>query len=260
MPRSTAERADRPTISRRAAAGLMILVLLAGWAAAASRLPPMVLPSPLDTLQAVVSLIVDGELVAQLALTLARAVAGAGVAVVAGVVFGVLAAVVPWVDGALTPVRLLLTGLPPVVTVVVAMLWLGPGGGVAVVAVLATMLPALLVAGREAARAVDPDLSEMARSFEVPTYWRLRHVVLPAAVPPVLAAIATSLSGALRLALMSELLAAPDGIGAAVATARTYLDTPTVFAWAVVTVGFAWLIDALVLGPLRRRTLHWAGR
>lgn len=246
----------RAGAGRRVAAAATVVLLLVAWTVAAGRVPPIVLPSPLDTLRALGELLASGELLRELAATLGRATAGAAVAVAGGVAAGVAAAHLPWLDGALTPVRVLLTGLPPVVTVVIAMIWLGPGGLIAVIAVVATMFPALVVAGREAARAVDPELVEMSRSFGVPTRWRVRHVVLPAAAPPVLAAVATGLSGALRLALMSELLAATDGIGAAVATSRAYLDTPTVFAWAAVAVCFAWAVDAAVLGPVRRRVLE----
>lgn len=144
------------------------------------------------------------------------------------------------------------------VTVVIAMIWLGPSGTVAVLAVAAAMFPHVLVTSREATRTVDRDLLEMSRLFQVPLRSRLRHVVLPAVAPPVLAAVAVTLFNALRLAMMAELLAAPNGSGASVAAARTYLDTPTVFAWAIVAVAFALVVDWLVLGPVRRRAINWA--
>jgi ABC-type nitrate/sulfonate/bicarbonate transport system permease component len=97
-------------------------------------------------------------------------------------------------------------------------------------------------------------LLEMSALFRVSMRWRLRHVVLPAVAPPVLASVAVTLSQALRLAMMAELLAAPDGAGAGVAAARSYLDTPTVLAWALIAV-FALVVDGLVLGPVRRRAL-----
>jgi ABC-type nitrate/sulfonate/bicarbonate transport system permease component len=91
--------------------------------------------------------------------------------------------------------------------------------------------------------------------FRVSMRWRLRHVVLPAVAPPVLASVAVTLSQALRSAMMAELLAAPDGAGAGVAAARSYLDSPTVLAWALIAVAFALVVDGLVLGAVRRRAL-----
>ena len=213
----------------------------------------------METVHAIVELGVTGELVHQLALTCGRALAGSAMAALLGVSLGVAAAHSPFLDGLLTPIRLVLAGVPPAVTVVVAMVRLGPGGTVTVVAVVATMLPALMVAGREAALVVDADLTEMARSFAVGTWWRLRHVVLPSATSPVLAAIASTASGALRLALMSEMPSASDGVGAAVNIARGYVDTTEVFAWAAVAIAFAILVDLLMFGPLRRRTLGSSG-
>ena len=82
--------------------------------------------------------------------------------------------------------------------------------------------------------------------------------MLPATAPPVLAALTATLSNALRLVMMEELLAAPDGSGAGIATPRTYLDTPTVFAWAVVAVAFALTVDVVLFGPVRRRAIGWS--
>ena len=107
-------------------------------------------------------------------------------------------------------------------------------------------------------RGVDRDLLEVGTVFGVPLRWRLRHLVLPATAPPVLAALTATLSNALRLVMMAELLAAPDGSGAGIATARTYLDTPTVFAWAVVAVAFALTVDVVLFGPVRRRAIGWS--
>lgn len=245
--------------TRRGAALVGVTVLVGAWFGVAAGLPPVVLPTPAETGSALVELAVGGELTEQLGRTLWRTAVGSAIGIGLGLVLGVAAGVSAAVDGLLQPLRIFLVGLPPVVTVVLAMIWLGPGGAVVVLAVVAAMFPHVLIASREATRVVDRDLLEMSRSFRVPAFWRLRHVVLPAVAPPVLAAIAVTLSNALRLAMMAELLAAPDGSGAGLATARTYLDTPTVFAWAAVAVTFALVVDWFVLGPVRRRAVAWSG-
>lgn len=255
---SDAPDQGHPRAARRGAALLSLVLLLGAWAWAAHGLPAIVLPTPSRTGQALVELARSGELVEQLGRTLWRTVLGSALGIGLGIALGVAAGLSVVVDGLLQPLRVLLAGLPPVVTVVIAMIWLGPSGIIAVLAVVAAMFPHVLVTSREATRTVDRDLLEMSRLFRVPLRWRLRHVVLPAMAPPVLAAVAVTLSNALRLAMMAELLAAPDGSGASVAAARTYLDTPTVFAWAIVAVAFALVVDWLVLGPVRRRAIAWA--
>lgn len=256
--------AERPTPGKhgfpvRLAAGLCGAGSLLGiWAWASMGLPDIVLPSPLRTFAAIIDLASSGELVEQLARTLARTLLGSALAVALGIGFGVLCGLSTIADEFVRPARILLTGLPPVVMIVIAMIWLGPSGPVVVLTVATAMGPQIMLATREAVRVVDRDLLEMSRLFRVSLWWRLRHVIIPATAPPVLAAVAVTLSNALRLAMMAELLAAPDGSGASIATARTYLETPTVFAWAVVAVTFALTVDALVLGPVRRKVLAWS--
>lgn len=247
-----------PAVRRRfAAAAVSALALIAAWAWAADGLPEVVLPSPWATLRVVGELAADGTLFTELGTTLLRVLLGAAIGVFTGVAAGAVSALSPVAAGALDPVRVLLTGVPPVVVVMMAMIWLGPGAAVVVLAVIAVMLPQALVATHDAVRRVDPGLTEMSRGFRVPWHWRARHVVLPSVAPPVVAAVAVTLSGGLRLGLMAEVLAAPDGIGAAVSTARGYLETARVFAWAGVAVLFAVAVDALVLRPVRRRTSAW---
>ncbi|MFJ7242884.1 ABC transporter permease [Streptomyces olivaceus] len=199
----------------------------------------------------------DGTLFTELGTTLLRVLLGAGIGVLAGVVAGAASALSPTAAGALDPPRVLLTGVPPVVVVMMAMIWLGPGGTVVILAVVCVLLPQALVTTEDAVRRIDPGLTEMSRAFRVPWHWRVRHVVLPSVAPPVVAAVAVSLSGGLRLGLMAEVLAASDGVGAAVSTARGYLETAHVFAWAAVAVLFAIAVDTLVLRPVRRRTSAW---
>lgn len=260
----TAPLVERPArgtsgVPPRVAASLCGACALLGiWAWASAGLPDIVLPSPTRTFTAIIDLARSGELVGQLTRTLERTLLGSAIAVTLGIGFGVLCGLSVIADEFVRPARILLTGLPPVVTIVIAMIWLGPSGPVVVAAVATAMIPQIMLATREAVRVVDRDLVEMSKLFRVPLRWRLRHVIVPATAPPVLAAVAVALSNALRLAMMAELLAAPDGSGASIATARTYLETPTVFAWAVVAVLFALTVDALVLGPVRRKAIAWS--
>ncbi|HJC59857.1 MAG TPA: ABC transporter permease subunit [Candidatus Dietzia intestinigallinarum] len=248
-----------PRRSARIVVGLAGLAGLLGvWAAVAAGLPDLALPGPLRTATAVVELGRSGELVEQLGRTLLRTVLGSAFAVVIGVGAGVMCGLSTIIDEAVRPDRVLFAGIPSVVTVVIAMIWLGPGGPVVVIAVATAMFPQTMLAAREATRGVDRDLLEVGTVFGVPLRWRLRHLVLPATAPPVLAALTATLSNALRLVMMEELLAAPDGSGAGIATPRTYLDTPTVFAWAVVAVAFALTVDVVLFGPVRRRAIGWS--
>lgn len=74
---------------------------------------------------------------------------------------------------------------------------------------------------------------------------------------PVLAAITVTVGQALRVSVMAELLASPDGVGALIARSRANLDTAQLFAWAGTFVVTVITVETLLLRPLSRYSLRW---
>ncbi len=235
--------------------GLGILIL--GWAALSSRYPEIILPSPSSTWHAAVELASEGTMFTELGRTLGRALAGVALAFVVGAVWGTLNGVSSWSSAITRPATSVLMALPPVVMVAIAMVWFGPGPAVTLLVVVVVALPLIVVATEAAIRALDPDLLEMARAFEVPRHLVLRHVVAPGIASPVVAVVAVSMGQAIRVAVMAELLASADGIGAEIALSRTNLATSELFAWALVMVTAVILIELLVLRPVSARVSRW---
>jgi len=66
----------------------------------------------------------------------------------------------------------------------------------------------------------------------------------------------TGLGLSWRVAIMSEVLATPSGIGAELNTARANLDTAQVMAWIVITIILVLTSDTL-LRQLQKRLLPW---
>mgnify|MGYP000491554868 FL=1 len=142
----------------------LALVLLA-WEAASWSQPRYVLPGPAATWEALLGLIRDEELGAGVLLTLQRALGGLGIACLIGLPWG-------WAAGTWRPVEeltaswtQLLMAIPPIVIVVVGMLWLGPSPSVVLLVVALVTMPLLVTSLRDAVTNVDPDLLEMARLF-----------------------------------------------------------------------------------------------
>jgi len=59
------------------------------------------------------------------------------------------------------------------------------------------------------------------------------------------------------VAVMAELLAASDGIGAALATSRSLLDTQATFAWILTLVLVLLLVESLLFEPFRQWVEKW---
>lgn len=238
----------RTTLLVLAGAGALVL----GWAAVAAAQPEVLVPSPVETIRALVGITVRGELVRELATTAGRAAVGVGIALLIGIGWGLAVGSSDLWEAFTRPARALLLGVPSVVPLVLAWIWFGTGGAAAVLVVVVVTLPTVVVTVAHGTRGLDRGLSEMARVHQVPAAARLRHVVLPGLTPSLRAAWSLASASGLRVTIMVELVSATDGVGAAVALARGRLDTAGVFAWALVAIGAALLLDHFVGGRHHR--------
>ncbi|MDO5092311.1 MAG: ABC transporter permease subunit [Propionibacteriaceae bacterium] len=247
----TAERRPRWRSTLLWWVGLALVVL--AWEIVSWSQPPYALPSPSATWEALLGLLRDEELVPGVLLTLQRALLGLGLACLIGLPWGWAAGIwrpvgeltVPWVQ--------LLMGLPPIVLVVVGMLWFGPNPEVVLLVVTLVTMPLLVTTLRDAVAGVDSDLLEMARLFRFGLWRTVRRVIVPAVVPPVLSALTVAVGQSIRLTVMAELLSTTTGLGAEVQQARTNLETADVFALSVVMAALTLGLELLFLRPARRR-------
>ncbi|MCX4904261.1 ABC transporter permease [Streptomyces sp. NBC_00878] len=241
-------------------AGLVLAgcaVLLGAWQWWSVGRPAVLVPSPYETGLALRRLADEGLLLTEIGRTLGRTALSSALALLIGVVWGLASGWSGPADGLGRPLRAVLLGVPPIIPVVMGMVWWGSGAGVPVFVATLVSVPVVAVGIAEAVRSLDSDLMEMATTFRVGTRQRLRHLVLPALSAPLLASVALVGTTSLRTTVMAELLAAHDGVGARIAEARTNLATDEVFAWAAVTVAVALLVEHLVVGPLRSRARRW---
>lgn len=233
------------------------IALVVTWALAAQRQSELVLPSPAQTWHAFAALVGDGTLWPELARTLGQAAIGVIFAFVLGAVWGGLAGRYRWFANLTQASLSTLMALPPVILVVLGIVWFGPGGAVTRLVVTLVALPLIVIAVTEAVRNIDADLLEMARSFELPRAKVWRHVVAPGVASPVLAATSVTVGQALRVAVMAELLSATTGVGGQVRQAQSNLDTATLFAWAITLVLVVMVIETVVVKPITARLLRW---
>ncbi|MEO5876054.1 MAG: ABC transporter permease [Streptosporangiaceae bacterium] len=105
-------------------------------------------------------------------------------------------------------------------------------------------------------RAVDPLQLDTAEVFGLGRTRRLVSVVLPAAMPKIFAGLRVSLSFALILMVIAELVGSTEGLGAQLINAEHSFELPTL--WAVILVlGLLGFVLNGVLLLVERRFLAW---
>lgn len=171
---------SRPRAGRRWLSLAGVTALLAGWGALAAIYPPILVPSPLEVLQALSQLALEGTLWREVGLTLCRLTAAFGLGAALGIGLGLLAGRAEALARVLKPVMSVAAGVPPISWVALALIWFGTGSLAPIFVALLVTTPVLFVAALEGMRALDRDLLAMARVFDLHGTDLLREFYLPA--------------------------------------------------------------------------------
>lgn len=252
--------APRLAVSRRtsriwALAGGALLLLL--WQLAAIRLGPLLMATPLQTLAALWRLLHSDDFHAQAGASLLRIAAGVGLGAGAGFALGLLAGLSPRLRGLLEPLRWLLMAVPPVVVVVLAMLWFGLGSAMVVFIATLMVAPGMYVNTVRGMQMLDPALVEMAAVYRLRPWQRLWHLYVPHLAAPLTAALLIATCGGVRMVVMAEVLGADSGAGFALANARSTFDSGELYAWALLLLLLVAVLEFSVQQPLQRRLTRW---
>ena len=217
----------------------------------------LVLPSPLETFQTLMLMLQDDALLAEINTTLYRASVGFGISLLFGSLLGLLAGFFVTASMMSRPIVTILVGMPPIAWIVLAMIWFGMGDETVIFTVIVASFPIIFVGALQGTRTLDGDLKEMADSFFLPWHMKFLDVYFPHIFSYVFPAWVSALGMSWKIVVMAELLATSDGIGAALAVARSQLDTPAALALVVIMIGSLMFIEYIILEPIKREVEQW---
>lgn len=157
----------------------------------------------------------------------------------------------------LEPLRWCLMTMPPVILVVVGMIWFGMGNVQTIFVTALLIMPIVYINTIEGIEAVDTRLLEMGTVYRAHLRLFLEDIYLPGIGGHVLAGLTIAAGLGIRIVILAELLGAHSGIGHAFALARINLDTPALFAWVIVSLTMVGVIDLAILQPVRKHLTKW---
>ena len=192
-----------------------LVLLLLAWEGATrfGLISPLVMPSLDHVTAAWWNLLAGGDLVSNAWVSLARGAAGLGLSIVIGVPLGILMAWFAPVRVVFNPLVQALYPMPKSALIPVVVLWLGFGSASKILMIfIGCMLPITLSAFN-GARGTDQVLIWSARSLGASRLATLTQVVLPGALPEILAGIRTAIAFAFVLLVSTELIVARHGLG-----------------------------------------------
>lgn len=236
------------------AGGLGILII---WQMLAQTTHQAIVASPVETLAALRRLWESGVLWQAVQTTLLRLVVALTIAGSLGMVLGLIAGFSALCRAFLEPARWVLMSLPAVFIAVLGMLWFGLGDQQVIFLVVVVIVPVIYVNTLAGIDNLDSHLLEMGRVFRFSRYQTLVRIILPGISPHVFAGFRLAAGIGVRAVVMAELLGAFDGVGRSFNNAWTFLKTPEMFAWMLVSLGLMAVLEFGVLLPAGRFILRW---
>lgn len=247
VPRS-GSRAKR--IGARVLADGFPIALVVIWWALAQRLPPFILPDPLDVGRQTLKMLF-GDLAIHTYTSFFRVVIAVGLALLIGGFLVFLASLLPVTEPLIgSRVLPLLNGIPSLGWAIIGVTWFGVTDVSVIFVETAIVVPFCLVNLWEGVRSIDRGLLEMGKSFTRNKVKILVRIELPLLLPYVFAALRLSFSVAWKVALIAEFFGAQRGLGLLMNTARQNFDTPTLFATIVTVLVVVFLFERLIFEPV----------
>jgi len=217
----------------------------------------LVLPAPMDTLAALVTLIAEGVALPAALETARDALIGFAVTAMVGGIVGALAGLSATLGRLMEPLVRFFLGVPAIAWVVLALIWFAGSGLAAVFTVVVTTLPVVIIGAMQGARTLDRELADMARVFRAPLHVRIVDLYVPHILSYVFPALATAMGLSWKLAVMAEVLGGTAGIGEGLSLARVNIDTADAMAWILLALIMLLSLEGLVMDPLRRCLEPW---
>lgn len=204
-------------------------------------------------------LFLTGQATGNIFPSVARLLTGWALACVLGVAVGLLAGRSDRVADHLEPLIHFFRAIPPPALVPVFLVAFKIGTEMQVATIVFGVVWPVLLNSIEGARDVDPVKLETAKVFRLTRRARLFRVLLPAAAPKIFAGLRLSLSTALILMVISELVGSVNGIGYLQMLAQSTTDVPGVWA-CIVLLGLLGLVLNTAFLAVERRALSWRPR
>jgi NitT/TauT family transport system permease protein len=191
----------------------------------------------------------EGEMFANISITLRRVLLSFVIAMLLGCIMGIIMGIKPWFNKLTDTLLIVMLNIPALVTILLCYIWFGLVEASAIAAVVINKIPTVVVMVREGARGVDKDLLAVANIYQLSASKTFFRVFLPQLYPFVIASARSGLSLIWKIVLVVELLGRSDGVGFALNTLFQFFDIAGILAYTLAFMVIVLLIEALLFKP-----------
>ena len=217
------------------------------------------LPNPLGVWNSFVRLIMDGTLILAIGKSILRAFIGFVIAIVIGVIFGIIIINSEYMCRNLKPVILGVQTLPSICWVPFAILWFGLGESAIIFVVVMGSAFSIALAVESGVKNVPPIYIKAAQTMGLGSFAMYRKVIFPAALPSFVAGLKQGWSFAWRALMSGEVMSASVGLGYTLILGRDLADINQVMTVMLVIIALGIIIDKGFFSQVENRLLRKRG-
>lgn len=206
---------------------------------------PMFLPSPWLTLKGAIELMQDGTLFVYMGYSFARVLVGWTLGVLVAVPVGLLIGTNKYIRALLEPVINFVRFIPPLAFITLFMLWFGIGEQSKIFLILYATFFVITINTLTGVLSISQDKILSARSMGATKWQTLIHVIVPATVPYIFTGAKLAMGSSFMAIVGAEMVAANEGVGFMIWSARLYFKTDWIFVGLVVLGLMGFLMDRL---------------
>lgn len=216
-------------------------------------------PNPLGVWNSFVRLIMDGTLILAVGKSILRAFIGFVIAIVIGVIFGIIIINSEYMCRNLKPVILGVQTLPSICWVPFAILWFGLGESAIIFVVVMGSAFSIALALESGVKNVPPIYIKAAQTMGLGSFAMYRKVIFPAALPSFVAGLKQGWSFAWRALMSGEVMSASVGLGYTLILGRDLADINQVMTVMLVIIALGIIIDKGFFSQVENRLLRKRG-
>jgi ABC-type nitrate/sulfonate/bicarbonate transport system permease component len=239
--------------------GSAVLIVIALWQAVWSYtdwISPLFFSGPSAIAKAFWTSLTEGNLLADLAFSGKNFTIGFGIALVSGVVLGVIIGWYRRVRLILDPFLNALYAAPRIAMMPLIIIWFGIGMWSKVFIVFLSAFFPILVNTAAGIRNMDRDLLRAARAFCASDWQIFKTLAIPGSVPFILTGVRQGVAVGLIGVVVGEMLGSSEGIGFLVAYGGQTFQTDTLFVGFVI-IALAGILLTSLAERLERRFSRW---
>lgn len=231
--------------------------LLLVWSVLASRFPSYILPQPWDVAAEGWRWLRDGNLALHFGASMLEELGGFGAAAIVAVMLGCATGLSAPLRTFVAPLNSLFMAIPPIAWAPLTMILFGIGYVAIVVVIFIAAVFPMAITVQQGVQAIRDGQLRAARVLGANRWQLLRHVMLPASLPTLTAALRIGFSQAWRALVAAEMIGASRGIGWMVSTGGQTGNSSQVLLGIVLIGLIAALAESLVFRRIEQHYQTW---